>query len=148
MSNDRKERVVQQLGMPPGTAANRLRKLVLFNQLKKHGENICVRCDDVIETPDELSIEHVRPWENRDPNLFWDLENIAFSHRACNVVHVSHGASYRKVVAPEGQAWCFYCESFKSIKEFNQHSVRWNGLSEECKSCKSKRNALRDRRAV
>ena len=147
-SSERKIRVVEQLGMPPGTAANRLRKLVLFNQLQKHRENICVRCDGTIETSDDLSIEHIKPWENRDSDLFWDLDNIAFSHRKCNVVHVNHGGGSRKVIAPEGQSWCFYCRTFKLVEQFTVHSMRWNGVSEECRDCKSKRNALRDRRKV
>jgi hypothetical protein len=87
----RGERIAQQLGMPHGTAANRLRKIVLFHVLQKHKENVCFKCGQLIESVDELSLEHKKPWEGRDSNLFWDVDNITFSHRLCNKQHVFHG---------------------------------------------------------
>ena len=75
---------IETLGMPIGTASHRLRKILLFQQLKKHKENICVRCGLEIETVEELSVEHIKPWEGISAELFWDLDNIAFSHmKAC-----------------------------------------------------------------
>jgi hypothetical protein len=65
--------------MPHGTACNRLRKLVLFNVLQKHVENVCFKCSDTIGTADELNIEHKLPWEGVSVELFWSLDNIAFS---------------------------------------------------------------------
>lgn len=35
---------------------------------------------------DDWSIEHIEPWIGVDPDLFWDLDNITFSHKKCNVV--------------------------------------------------------------
>lgn len=82
------------LGMPHGTAVNRLRKNILFHLLKKHGENICFKCGKEIETADTLSIEHKEPWQsNLSSQLFWDLENIAFSHMFCNRPHRNTGGS-------------------------------------------------------
>ena len=84
----RRKRNTELLGMSHGTAHNRLRKLVLFDVLKRHKENICFRCGKEIEQIDELSIEHKVPWERRDnPELFWDLNNVTFSHMACNKPH-------------------------------------------------------------
>lgn len=134
------------LGMPHGTANNRLRKIILFHLLKKHNENICVRCDQIIENIDDLSIEHIRPWEGISADLFWDLNNIAFSHIRCNVPHRYNDNVNRRIQAPEGQSRCSTCEEFKSLSEFATHSARWNGVDTECKSCKNERNALRDRR--
>ena len=87
------------LGMPHGTACNRLRKMILLNLLEKHGENICFKCSQLIESAEELSIEHKRPWEGVSIELFWDLENIAFSHLRCNRNHRWKGgrADMRKV---------------------------------------------------
>jgi hypothetical protein len=85
--NARKQRVVAQLGMPPGTAAGRLRKIILFHLLCRLEENICFKCAKEIVTVDELSIEHKEPWEGRSAELFWDLNNIAFSHLRCNTIH-------------------------------------------------------------
>ena len=72
------------LGMSFGTAQNRLRKLVLFNLLKRHNENVCYRCGEEIETAEKLSLEHKEAWLNVSIELFWDLDNIAFSHLRCN----------------------------------------------------------------
>ena len=87
MANEEKSR---QLGMPFGTANNRLRKLIIFNLLKRHSENICFRCGKVIETIDDLSIEHKKPWMHANIALFWDMENIAFSHMHCNISIARH----------------------------------------------------------
>ena len=75
-----------QLGMDAGTAAHRLRKLIMFDLLKKLKLNYCYRCGAEIEKIDELSIEHKEPWlDSADPlKLFFDLNNIAFSHLSCN----------------------------------------------------------------
>ena len=138
-------RAVETLGMSHGAAAGRLRKLVLFRQLKKYGDNVCVRCNKQIETADELSIEHIQPWEGRSAELFWNLDNVAFSHMKCNTPHVRRGGTGRRVIAPDGQSWCGSCEQFKSISDFSTDSSRWNGLNYDCKTCKNSRNALRDR---
>lgn len=88
MSNkETKERKNEQLGMNYGTACNRLRKAVLFKFVCLANQNLCYRCGDIIQTEDEFSIDHKQPWmyhENAN-ELFFDLENIAFSHLSCNV---------------------------------------------------------------
>jgi hypothetical protein len=50
----------------------------MFDLLQRHGENICFRCGDKIESAAELSIEHKQPWLDVSAELFWDLSNIAF----------------------------------------------------------------------
>ncbi len=74
----------EQLGMPFGTASNRLRKMALFSVLERHGENVCYQCDRMIDAAGQLSIEHKKPWLHVTPELFWDLDNIAWSHLSCN----------------------------------------------------------------
>lgn len=74
-----------QLGMPHGTAANRLRKIIMFSLLVRLHENLCFRCGREIEKADDLSVEHKEPWLHVSSDLYWDLENIAFSHGKCNV---------------------------------------------------------------
>lgn len=129
-----------QLGMPRGTAANRLRKLVLFDLLKRHHENFCYQCGDEIQSADELSIEHKKPWENIDVKLFWDLTNIAFSHLLCNVRMAKSPVTRPKHrrLAPEGTAWCRTCQKFYSVEKFSKRSGRWNGLRHDCKDCEKK----------
>lgn len=83
-NNDKK---TAQLGMPIGTASNKLKKEVLFSLLKKLGEDVCFQCNEKIENSDSLSIEHKIPYlDSDDPKkLFFDLDNISFSHLTCNV---------------------------------------------------------------
>jgi hypothetical protein len=83
-SNDTKQKL---LGMPAGTAAGRLRKIIMFSLLYRLNENICYRCKEAIATVAELSIEHKDAWQGAaDPvAAFFDLDNISFSHHACNV---------------------------------------------------------------
>jgi hypothetical protein len=130
------------LGMPHGTATNRLRKNILFHLLKKHGENTCHACGELIQSVEALSIEHKKPWEGISAELFWDLDNIAFSHLHCNRPHRLSGGGWNKITAPEGKQWCGVCKSFKESVNFTE------GAKGECQSCKTERNALRDRRKV
>jgi len=67
-----------QLKMPYGTACGRLRKQVLFGLLQKLGENTCFQCGKSIDSGDDLSIEHKKPWlDSDDPQgNFFNLENI------------------------------------------------------------------------
>jgi hypothetical protein len=76
-----------QLGQDAGTAANRLKKKILFHYIKKAGENYCFQCGGEIQTEEELSIEHKTPWLDSDTpaELFYDMDNISFSHLSCNI---------------------------------------------------------------
>lgn len=74
----------KELGMPFGTANHRLRKAILFKYIKRCEDDICFKCKEQIVSVDELSVEHKKPWQGRDITLFWDLDNIAFSHLLCN----------------------------------------------------------------
>jgi hypothetical protein len=76
----------EQLGVDYGTAQNQLRKNILFELVKGAGLDVCYRCDKVIETPRQLSIEHIDAWRNEPDakELFFDLKNITFSHLSCN----------------------------------------------------------------
>lgn len=76
-----------KLGMPIGTASNRLRKSILLHLLKRLNENVCFQCGERIHDADELSIEHKEPYLHSDDpvGLFFSLDNIAFSHLKCNI---------------------------------------------------------------
>ena len=126
----------EQLNMSFGTACNRLRKMILFALLEKHGENICYRCGKTIESVNNLTIDHKKPWLNNDASLFWDLNNVAFSHTKCNL-----RVPNRKI-GGEGTAWCWKCQSFLPIDNFDSKISRWNGLNDICKSCESKRGIV------
>lgn len=76
----------QQLGMNPSTAANRLVKDVLYSLVVKTGQNNCYHCGFPMSR-ETFSIEHKEAWlDSEDPlKLFFDLDNISFSHHSCNI---------------------------------------------------------------
>lgn len=67
------------------TARHRLQRMILFDFVQKAGRDSCYQCGSLIESVEELSIEHMTPHRS-DPMLFWDLDNIAYSHLKCNFV--------------------------------------------------------------
>jgi len=75
-----------QLKMNHGTASNRLKKSILLDLLCKLDYNLCYRCGEEIKIAENLSIDHIKPWlDSENPiELFFDLNNVTFSHRRCN----------------------------------------------------------------
>jgi len=148
MSKNGNRRKSEQLGMPHGTASARLRKLIFFNLVQRLKQDLCYHCQRKIETVDDLSIEHKRPWLDNDPSLFWDLENIAFSHLSCNARAADRSKSLplariaRRKVGPDGTAWCNVCKTFLPVSSFAANSSRWNGLQKVCQVCRSKTRSL------
>lgn len=58
--------------------------MVLFQLVKQVGRDACHRCGKPIDCPEDLSIDHRLPWLDVSATLFWDLDNVTFSHRRCN----------------------------------------------------------------
>lgn len=87
----RADRRRQKLGMPQGTACNRLVKMILFDLAKRLELTACFRCGHQIESRKEFTIEHMADWEYSDnpQAIFFDLDNISFSHHRCNVGHAA-----------------------------------------------------------
>ena len=85
--NKGNKRKSDALGMSHGTAANRLRKMIMFSLVVCLKENVCYRCGGEILSEADLSIEHKKAWLQADNPLdcFFDLENVTFSHLSCNV---------------------------------------------------------------
>jgi len=111
-----------QLGMPQGTASHRLRKMILFQLLQVTGLDTCYQCKKTIKTVEELSIDHKVPWlDSKNPReLFFDLDNIAFSHLKCNQL-----ASRRtkKRIHPSTYAYRMGCRCSK-CKEMHTEKQR------------------------
>jgi hypothetical protein len=127
MGNKKKN---EQLGMAYGTAANRLRKSILFKLIVAGGYDTCHRCGEKIETERELSIEHKVPWlDSEDPKgLFFDLNNIAFSHLSCNC-RASTGGTPKGCQSEHGSLarydrWGCRCDKCKAIKRERQLESR------------------------
>lgn len=87
MSNKYSKKKSVQLGMDASTAAHKLRKMLLFDFARQLGKDTCFRCSTSIDNIEEFSVEHKLPWLDSDNpiDLFFDLDNIAFSHLNCNV---------------------------------------------------------------
>ena len=56
----------EKLGMSHGAAANRLRKIILFDLLCRLKLDECYRCGEKITDIAALSIEHKEPWLQAD----------------------------------------------------------------------------------
>jgi len=137
-----------QLGMPMATARARLIKSILFNMLQRHGEDVCFKCSKKIEKIEELTIEHKQPWLHVSSELFWDLDNIAFSHPApCNSVdrpvwkfkkdYAEHNKHLRKT-GPVGTAWCSGCKEFLPFEKFSKDAREWDHIYYKCKECRAR----------
>ena len=74
-----------QLGMNPSTASGRLLKDLLFKFVQEAG-HVCHQCGKPM-LRENFSIEHKTPWLDSDNpvELFFSLDNIAFSHKGCNI---------------------------------------------------------------
>ena len=90
----------QQLGMNPSTAAGRLVKDILYKFVVDTGQNACYHCGSQMSR-ETFSIEHKEPWlDSDDPKgLYFDLDNISFSHQSCNSSAARSGV--RKYETPE-----------------------------------------------
>ena len=95
---DKKKR---QLGMNPSTASHRLVKDLLYEYGVVRQHKNCFHCGKPM-TREEFSIEHVTPWlDSEDPvGLYFDLNNVDFSHHSCNVAAARRGT---KTQYPEYQ---------------------------------------------
>ena len=95
--------------MNPGTAANALRKQIMYSMAKELGRCNCYQCGEFIETVTEFSVEHKVPWRRADNalELFFDLSNIAFSHHTCNTKAARRKpAKIREPVRPRTKPVC------------------------------------------
>lgn len=128
MSQAKKE---NQLGMKFGTACNELRKKILFKLVKETNQNFCFRCDEEILSAQDLSIDHKIDWLDENAELFWDLDNIAFSHKVCNKKRESK--SKKHII--NGEGWCAQHKKYLPISNFYKDSSRWNGINWRCKDC-------------
>lgn len=116
-----KKEKTKQLGMDPSTASNRLKKSLLFEFAKRLDMNWCYQCGAEIENPDDFSVEHKTPWlHSEDPRgLFFDIDNIAFSHKSCN-----YSAARKRQGMPCPSLTAYRkgcrCDDCKKVKSENQ----------------------------
>jgi hypothetical protein len=95
------DRNIDKLGMHKSSAQRKLSKILLFEYVKKAGENICWQCGVEIIEFDEFSIEHKESWSCAEDSkkAYFDVKNIAFSHLTCNVQKIRNSPHKRKTTA-------------------------------------------------
>lgn len=119
-----------QLGMGASTARSKLRKLLLFTYAKKLELGNCYRCGKEISSIEDFTVDHKRAWLHVNPALFWDVDNIAFSHSYCNAVNkrsIYDGRTHKK---------CKNCLKLLPINQFSYRQKR-NGYRPECTKCRT-----------
>jgi hypothetical protein len=134
----------ETLGMPVGKAHGKLVRIVLFDLVQKCGLDICYRCGKVIKESTDCTIEHKEPWLGISSNLFFDLNNIAFSHKRCNFSASRKGkrpwlAIRTSPEAPNGMAWCSGHQDWLPVSMFHINTGTATGLRDYCKECRKKR---------
>jgi hypothetical protein len=131
----------EELGLPIGTASGRLRKMILFKLVQETRRDVCYRCGERIKAVGDLAIDHKEAWLGVSTELFWDLENVAFSHSRCNslarrsLAGRKFGPSPFRKVGPSGTAWCARHQAFRPVASFNRNRNKWNGLQDFCRPC-------------
>ena len=123
----------KQLGMPSGTAYHRLRRKIMFNLISQLDLNWCYQCGAEIETGKDFSVEHKEPWlDSSNPKeLFFDLDNISFSHQSCNY-RASRGSKGKGKPCPSINHYkngcrCDLCRELKKIEQRNYRKKKKNG---------------------
>jgi hypothetical protein len=119
----------EQLGMSFSKACAILRKSILFDLIFKLGLNTCYKCHTEIKNVKDLSIEHKIPWQySENPKeLFFDLNNIAFSHLSCNS-GTSRSALFKSLETKRKISLSLKGKkpSFKTIIKMREFSIKNN----------------------
>ncbi len=125
------------LGINIHKANHRLTRRFIFHLAGRLRMLDCYRCHKPIATYEEMSIDHKEDWLKVDPALFWDVENLALSHKRCNKPRSRRGIpSTKRVGSPDPlEAWCTRHQKFLPVTTFGRNVDRWNGLQNVCKSC-------------
>jgi hypothetical protein len=118
-----RQEAAKQLGEKFSIARHKLNRQIFFSLIQKLGLNVCYRCQRAIENYYEVSIDHKEPWLHKENavDLFYNLENIAFSHRRCNSKYFRFGklennSGYRGVYKTRDNRW--YAKSGKNLGTF------------------------------
>ena len=87
-----KDKKSQQLGINISTAQGQLTKDILWMLLQETSRTKCFVCNEEM-TRDTFSIEHKESWLDKEnaKELFFNLNNISFSHLSCNISRARKG---------------------------------------------------------
>ena len=135
-----KQKYEKQLGMTLGKARNVLYAKMLLHYAKESGNDFCSKCNQPIDLPSEVSLDHIIPWRNSEQatELYFDINNVSLAHKKCNKVDRPG-----RISLPEGMSYCSKHKEFHPIEEFGK-GPRWNGLAYVCLKIKREEQAKRD----
>ncbi len=135
MSTKASKKKSEQLGMNHSTAANRLRKIIIFVMMQELNEDYCLHCGNRIVHINDLSIEHIEPWlDSDDPvGLYFDTSNIAFSHLSCN----SAAARYNPEAGPKKGIYPAHLKKWRaSLPELKHGTTSKYSQGCRCNDCR------------
>jgi hypothetical protein len=118
----------------------------MLDLAQKLGFDICIRCDGVIATLREFSVDHKEAW-NGNLERFWDVRNVGFSHLSCNSRHglkVRTTGPLLEERTPEGTRWCGGHKAFIPTSAFRANPQRHGW----CRACRAVYNRRRDRKPI
>jgi len=124
-----KKKYEEQLGTTLGKARNQLCNQMLLYYATLVNQHICHKCNLPVVDPQELSLDHIKPWRNEinAKELYWDTENVTIAHLKCNKVDRPG-----RIALPPGMSYCSVHKDFHPVDEFYSGN-RWNGLDYVCK---------------
>ena len=140
-----------QLGMNYSAAQHRLKKKLMFSFIQAAELDTCFRCGQKL-LADDFSLDHKEQWLG-DTELFWDLNNVAFSHNKCNsaarkpkgvdvtpemLSHLYRVRVDRRKNAPEGTSWCAKHLAYLPVDKFGKDRRQVSGFHFYCKECRGK----------
>ena len=125
MSKNSNEKKSKQLGMNHSTAQGRLKKRILFMLVQRLKLDTCFQCKNLIVDVDDLSVDHKKPWLDEDTRLFWDMGNIAFSHRDCNSLAARHNPWNKNLIAPQNNRKLSIEKRERIREEYDGDYLKW-----------------------
>jgi len=114
------KRVTAFLGASHHTARNRLNRKILYHLAGNLGLLDCWQCGKFIETVEEFSVEHKSPYLWVDVDLYWDMDNIAFSHYACNAKKIRNGKPPKHNYSRYANSGCRCDICVKDMSRYNK----------------------------
>ena len=119
------------------TAEHQLRIALLLDFARQLNRNICFRCSKPIISPDDLSLDHKINWLDAEnpKTLFFDIGNVALSHKKCNrprpftrVVYAQSG--YKGVYYDKNHRGKKWCAQYQNI-ERKHINIGWFTTAKE-----------------
>jgi hypothetical protein len=131
-----------------GKASALLLRQTVWLLLVATDQGRCFRCGGEMSLAD-YSLDHAEPWRGQDAALFWDPNNIHWSHKLCNTKAartVTPSQDARRRIVRNGLLRCSFCKKDLPVSQFWKSSKVNCGYNSLCKACDiAKRNRVRSK---